>query len=361
MKSSVTAFAALAALALPASLSTMAHAQEELTADARPERLPAEVFIPAPPEAPQERRGDGDRARGGGQDRGDQTRDRGDRGRGDGGGRDQGDQSRDRGGRGGNDGGGWSPPQPPVILAPPPPEPSIQQDNRGRGGRDRDEWGQGGEGQGGWNGGGQWNGGDQNRGDRDRGDRDRNGQDRDRGNGGRWNSGGNNGQDWNRDRDRDRNGGWNGGWNGNNGQDWNRDRHGGGRNWNNDRNGRRDYGGFSNRWNQYDWRRNWNRGRSRDWWRNDRSFRDFNGVRFGFYFAPNYGYYSVPRSYYGQRYYVGSYLPSIFWRYQLNDYRTYGLGYPPPGTRWVLVDTTIYLIDSYDGYIIDAIYDAWRW
>ncbi|AQR63503.1 hypothetical protein BZG35_11630 [Brevundimonas sp. LM2] len=84
-------------------------------------------------------------------------------------------------------------------------------------------------------------------------------------------------------------------------------------------------------------------------------------MRFGFYFAPNYGYYSVPRSYFGQRYSVGSYLPQVFWRYQLDDYRTYGLGYPPPGTQWVSVDTTIYLIDSADGYIVDAIYDAWRW
>ncbi|KRA19415.1 hypothetical protein ASD59_12735 [Brevundimonas sp. Root608] len=84
-------------------------------------------------------------------------------------------------------------------------------------------------------------------------------------------------------------------------------------------------------------------------------------MRIGFYFAPGYGYYQVPRNYWGQRYYEGQYLPSIFWRYQLNDWRTYGLGYPPEGTRWVLVDNHIYLIDAYDGYIIDVVYDAWRW
>ena len=84
-------------------------------------------------------------------------------------------------------------------------------------------------------------------------------------------------------------------------------------------------------------------------------------MRIGFYFAPGYGYYSVPRNYWGQRYHVGQYLPSIFWRYQLDDWRTYGLGYPPEGTRWVLVDNHIYLIDEYDGYIIDVIYDAWSW
>lgn len=84
-------------------------------------------------------------------------------------------------------------------------------------------------------------------------------------------------------------------------------------------------------------------------------------MRLGFYFAPGYGYYSVPRSYYNRDYRVGEYLPMTFWRYQLNDWRTYGLGYPPEGTRWVLVDNNIYLIDQYDGYIIEVIRDAWSW
>ena len=84
-------------------------------------------------------------------------------------------------------------------------------------------------------------------------------------------------------------------------------------------------------------------------------------MRIGFYFAPGYGYYNVPRNYWGQRWHTGEYLPSIFWRYSLDDWRTYGLGYPPAGTRWVLVDNHIYLIDEIDGYIIDVIYDAWSW
>ena len=84
-------------------------------------------------------------------------------------------------------------------------------------------------------------------------------------------------------------------------------------------------------------------------------------MRIGFYFAPDYGHYSVPRQYWNQRWSEGQYLPSIFWRYQLNDYRTYGLGFPPQGTRWVYVDNHIYLIDDYDGYIIEVVYDFWRW
>ena len=37
------------------------------------------------------------------------------------------------------------------------------------------------------------------------------------------------------------------------------------------------------------------------------------------------------------------------------------MSYELMGTRWVLVDNHIYLIDQYDGYIIDVIFDAWSW
>ena len=81
----------------------------------------------------------------------------------------------------------------------------------------------------------------------------------------------------------------------------------------------------------------------------------------GFYYAPSYGYYQVPRQHWGRRWSEGDYLPSVFWRYQVNDYRFYGLGYPPAGTMWVHVDNHIYLVDQQDGYIIEVIYDAWNW
>ena len=145
--------------------------------------------------------------------------------------------------------------------------------------------------------------------------------------------------------------------NGRPGGNWNNDRGRPGNNWDRDRQ-RQDY---RNRFDSNRWQREWNRNQRSDWWRNDRRFRGWSGVRIGFYFAPGYGYYSVPRNYSGQRWYVGQYLPSIFWRYQLNDWRTYGLGYPPVGARWVYVDNSIYLIDDYDGYIIEVIRDAWRW
>ena len=131
--------------------------------------------------------------------------------------------------------------------------------------------------------------------------------------------------------------------------------------WNNGRDRDRQHREFRQRFNGDQWRRDFYRNHRSDWWRNDRRFRGYNGVRVGFYFAPGWGYYSVPRSYWGRSWSVGQYLPDAFWRYQLNDWRTYGLGYPPEGTRWVSVDNTLYLIDEYDGYIIDVIRDAWRW
>lgn len=134
-----------------------------------------------------------------------------------------------------------------------------------------------------------------------------------------------------------------------------------GNNWNNGRDRDRIQREFRQRFNSNQWRRDFYRDRNPNWWRNDNRFRGYSGVRVGFYFAPGWGYYSVPRSYWGRYWSVGQYLPDIFWRYQLNDWRTYGLGYPPEGTRWVSVDNTIYLIDDYDGYIIDVIRDAWRW
>ena len=127
------------------------------------------------------------------------------------------------------------------------------------------------------------------------------------------------------------------------------------------RHDRREYRDFRDRFDSGQWSHNWYRNHHSDWWRDDHRFRNYSGFRMGFYFAPGYGYYNVPRSYWGQRWRVGSYLPSMFWRYQLSDWRTFGLGYPPPGTRWVVVDNQIYLIDQTDGYIIDVIYDAWNW
>lgn len=321
-------FAALAALAVPSGLPIAALAQDEGGSEAPPPP-PGRDARPQPPSAPPVRNWDeGPRI----EPERDQ-RDRGERSRRVGGGRSEGGPGdRGRWSREDGSGGAPNPPPPPPGVAPP----MGDQDRWHRGDEDRRDRGWAGRG------GGRQDGDD----DRDRDDtRDRR-------------------PPWDRDRDRnrlpdpdryrDRDGGaWNGGRGP--GQDrgaWDRDR---------DRDRGRDYGGFRHRWNQDQWRRDWSRNRGYDWWRNDRGFRGYSGFRFGFYFAPGYGYYAVPRDYWGRRWYPGEYLPAVFWRYRLDDWRTYGLGFPPPGTQWVAVDNHIYLIDSYDGYIIEVIFDAWRW
>lgn len=83
-------------------------------------------------------------------------------------------------------------------------------------------------------------------------------------------------------------------------------------------------------------------------------------MRFGFFFAPGYGYYNAG-NYWGRHYYEGDYLPSFFFRYRVIDPYFYGLPPAPPGCAWVYVDNNILLIDMYDGYVIEVIDQAWSW
>ena len=65
----------------------------------------------------------------------------------------------------------------------------------------------------------------------------------------------------------------------------------------------------------------WNRGtvwqRDRNWWRGNDAFRNYSGVRLNFFFAPGFGYYSVPLQYRRHSWHEGDYLP----RYCENDRR----------------------------------------
>jgi Ni/Co efflux regulator RcnB len=111
--------------------------------------------------------------------------------------------------------------------------------------------------------------------------------------------------------------------------------------------------------NNRNWHNNgvWNR--DRNWWRQNRWFRNYHGPRAYFFFAPSYGYYSVPRQYWGREWRTGDYLPSYFRRYEVRDFWEYGLQDPPYGCAWVWVDNNIVLMDLYDGYIIDVVYNVW--
>jgi Ni/Co efflux regulator RcnB len=96
-----------------------------------------------------------------------------------------------------------------------------------------------------------------------------------------------------------------------------------------------------------------------NWWRGRPGWGGWGGFRVGFYFAPGWGYYSIPHEYWGHRWVVGEYLPDYFWRYQINDYWSYGLDAPPPGCSWIWLNGNIALIDLGDGYIVDMAYNVW--
>ena len=123
----------------------------------------------------------------------------------------------------------------------------------------------------------------------------------------------------------------------------------------------RDRDEFRRRWDRDHWRRDWNRRNGNDWWRRHSWFRDYSGFRLNFYFAPGYGYYSVPRQYWNRQWREGEYLPTYFWRYVVTDYAWYGLPYPPYGCQWVYVNNDILLIDTRDGYILEVVYRVWNW
>jgi hypothetical protein len=117
----------------------------------------------------------------------------------------------------------------------------------------------------------------------------------------------------------------------------------------------------SNQWRSVhsNWNSNtvWNR--NPNWWRGNASFRNYTGARVNFFYAPGFGYYSVPQEYWGRSWNTGGYLPLFFLRYAVNDYQDYGLPQPPYGCSWVWLDTSVLLVDRSDGYILDEIGNVW--
>ncbi|GAB5483285.1 MAG: hypothetical protein Pars92KO_30420 [Parasphingorhabdus sp.] len=100
--------------------------------------------------------------------------------------------------------------------------------------------------------------------------------------------------------------------------------------------------------------RKWNRG-----WRNDRrynwrNYRKYNRnyYRVGRYYAPYRGH-----SY--RRWNIGIYLGSSFFgsRYWINDPWRYRLPPAYGGYRWIRYYDDVLLVDTYDGRVVDVIYD----
>ncbi|MGZ6050227.1 MAG: RcnB family protein, partial [Phenylobacterium sp.] len=92
-------------------------------------------------------------------------------------------------------------------------------------------------------------------------------------------------------------------------------------------------------WDQY---AAWRQGGS-DWWRNDSSFRLFNGLRIGFFFVPERGYIALPRQYRERHWQAGDYLPAWFRAYTVRNYARYGLPRPPRGCVWIWLNGDVAL------------------
>lgn len=114
------------------------------------------------------------------------------------------------------------------------------------------------------------------------------------------------------------------------------------------------------------WRRQnsgWDRGavwrRSPTWWRGDPGFSLFVGPRIGFFFVPDLGYRAMPTLYRDRHWRPGDYLPGMFRRYVVVDYRRYGLPQPPFGCVWIWLNGDVALIDRGDGYILDVVTNVW--
>ena len=111
--------------------------------------------------------------------------------------------------------------------------------------------------------------------------------------------------------------------------------------------------------NNQNWSRNTPWQQNSNWWRGNDAFRSYTGVRLNFFFAPGFGYISMPRQYRRHSWHEGDYLPSYFMRYVVNNYRAYGLPNPPYNCRWIWVNNSILLVDRSDRYILDEVSVRW--
>jgi Ni/Co efflux regulator RcnB len=86
-------------------------------------------------------------------------------------------------------------------------------------------------------------------------------------------------------------------------------------------------------------------------WRGRSEWRDFRGVRSGYWYAPGYGYRPISR--YGWR--RGGYVPTGYRSYYVQDWGYYGLRPPPPGYRWIYADGNFVLMAVASGLIADLV------
>lgn len=88
-----------------------------------------------------------------------------------------------------------------------------------------------------------------------------------------------------------------------------------------------------------------------DSWRGRTEWRDFRGVRPGYWYAPGYGYRPVSRFSWRR----GAYVPPAYRGYYVQDWGYYGLRPPPRGYRWIYADGNFVLMAAATGLIADLI------
>ncbi|MEO6378338.1 MAG: RcnB family protein [Caulobacteraceae bacterium] len=103
--------------------------------------------------------------------------------------------------------------------------------------------------------------------------------------------------------------------------------------------------------------RRWDRN-DRNWWRGRSDFRDYNGVRSGFWYAPGYGYYSVDPRYARYSWRRGAVVPRAYRNRVVVDPYVYGLRPAGRGQRWVYVDNNLVLMSIASGVIADIVSGA---
>lgn len=91
--------------------------------------------------------------------------------------------------------------------------------------------------------------------------------------------------------------------------------------------------------------------RRADSWRGRPEWREYNGVRRGYWYAPGYGYRPISR--FGWR--RGAYVPAPYRGYYVRDWGYYGLRSPPPGYRWIYADGNFVLMAAATGLIADVL------
>lgn len=94
-------------------------------------------------------------------------------------------------------------------------------------------------------------------------------------------------------------------------------------------------------------------------WRGRPEWRDFRGVRQGYWYAPGYGYRPVDRRWTNFAWRRGAYVPPVYRTYYVQDPYYYGLRPAPRGYRWVYANNNFVLMALATGLIADVIVNGY--